>query len=226
MSRKRDYIAELLDKRSRAYLRKPRIKELQLKVYPLVEGFRKIKALDSGVSYRDEWLKYGAIGYVACMEFYVKRLVADLIDRGEPFVSNAKSFDQVSFTASSVIAIHSKKVSLGEFITHFLPVSSVSHVNSHLSKVLGVDDFFREMLLAPASEWNTEPFGEVFPDAVSRAEELFRLRHVYCHELGVKKKVPIRAIEDGISAFAGLIFQMEEVVSVSHLKEGSFWRRA
>ncbi|WP_123770660.1 hypothetical protein [Vulcaniibacterium tengchongense] len=184
------------------------------RVHPLVKGFREIKQLDKSISYRSEWLKYGAIGYIACVEGYFRLLIADIIDSGEPFVERIGELKEIRFTPESVVAIHKKKVSLGHFVAHLLPLNGLSDINSHLSALLATD-YTRFFSAHPLSQWNTSPVGEVFPHLLAQVETLFKLRHMYAHELATKERVPLRALEDLISSAAVLVRCTEEFVTES-----------
>jgi hypothetical protein len=217
MAKKRDYIEEILAKKQRHYAHADREKQFRQRVIPLVSGFRTLKSLKRAIRFRDEWLKYGAIGYIACIEGYFKMLFADLIDHGPPYSENTKGFKDINFKLDAIVAIHAKKVSLGEFISHLLPIKSVSSINHHMSILIDRDflDLFNN---EPVSEFSPKPFKELFPETVGELEELFRLRHLFCHELATKAKVPVRKIESGIGAAAGFVIHTEEIISKHYLK--------
>ena len=84
---KRDVIEEILAKQSRLHKRGTRFELFLRRVHPLVKGFRETNALSPSTTYKAEWLKYGAIGYIACVEGYIRLLISDIIDRGDPFTS-------------------------------------------------------------------------------------------------------------------------------------------
>src|SRR3990172_4381297 len=126
MTKKRDYISEIIEKRGRLLARADREKQYMRRVHPLVEGFKTMKSLKRDIKFRDEWLKYGAIGYIACIEGYFKMLFADLINLGSPFSENIKKFSDISFKIDSVVAIYSNQVNLGVFVSHLLSIHSVA----------------------------------------------------------------------------------------------------
>ena len=212
MPKKRDYIGEILDKRSRLLARADRWKQYSRRRHPLVDGFRALKSLKRAIKFRDEWLKYGAIGYIACIEGYFKMLFADLINLGPPFSENIKKFNDISFKIDSVVAIYSNQVNLGEFIAHLLSIHSVSDINHHMSVIIGRD--FLDFLYSEPTDidFNPKPVKEVFPQIIPDLEDLFKLRHVYCHELAIKGKVPVTRIEKGMQAAALFMMYAEETM--------------
>jgi hypothetical protein len=180
------------------------------RVYPLVEGFRSIKALDKDVSFRNEWLKYGAIGYIACVEGYFRLLIADLINHGDPFLSRVSELKEIKFSAEAVVAIHKRKVTIGEFVAHLLPVNGVADINSHLSSLSGVD-FLKIYLAQPCSGQNQKTVGEIFPKEIGMVDRLFKLRHLYAHELATRERVPVRQIDSLVGSAAMFVWYTEQV---------------
>ncbi|WP_126941888.1 hypothetical protein [Xanthomonas sp. BRIP62409] len=208
---KRNLIEEIISKQSRLHRRGTRVDLFRRRVHPLVKGFRAILAAPAETTYRAEWLKYGAIGYIACVEGYFRLLIAAIIDTGEPYVSRITNLKDIRFTPESVVAIHKKQVSLGNFIAHLLPVNGVSDINSHLSALLDID-YLKHYLAQPLSKWNQDPIGQVFDKDMAHLERLFKLRHLYAHELATKERVPIREMENLIGAAAAFVTLTERTI--------------
>ncbi len=208
---KRDYIEEVLAKQGRLHKQGSRMDLFCRRIHPLVAGFRAVRALDRTVTWRNEWLKYGAIGYIACIEGYFRLLFADLIDHGPPFVSRIENLRDIRFTAETVVAIHTKKISLGAYVAHLLPMNGISDINSHMSALLNVD-YIPFYLQQPLSVFNPKPVGEVFPDTIANVERLFKLRHLHAHELATKERFPVRDIEELIGSAAMFATLTDEIV--------------
>ena len=220
MTKKRNYIEEIVAKKEHLLKRTKRFEQFMLRVGPLIAGFRFVKSLDTEVPFRSELLKYCPIGYIACVEGYFRLLFANLIDNGSPFMDNIIGFRDVRFGTDVVAAIQSKKVSLGEFMAHLLPIRNVSDINRNMSTITGED--FLALL-------KNKPFGlgsnslgtveEVFPDFIGKVGQLFRLRHIYAHELASKEKISVRKIEKYTGSTAIFIFETEELVTQRWLKD-------
>lgn len=208
---KRNLIDEIVSKQSRLHRRGTRIELFNRRVHPLVKGFRELLAAPPDMSYRSEWLKYGAIGYIACVEGYFRLLIANVIDSGDPYVSRITDLKDVRFTAESVVAIHKKQVTLGHFIAHLLPINGVADINSHLSALLATD-YLKHYSAQPLSQWNPRPIGEVLTKEIGRLERLFKLRHLYAHELATREKVPLREMEGLIGAAAVFVTLTDQIV--------------
>jgi len=220
MTKKRDYIEEILLKKKRLHKKANRIKQFQKRVHPLVRGFRATMNLDRSVDYRSEWLKYGAIGYIACLEGYFRLLVADLINAGDPYLTNLTDYKDIKFGIEHIVAIKKEKISLGDYVSHLMSFNSVSDINYNLSIVLG-RDYFELFNSSKTSLWNLKPIGEQFPDTIGNTQKLFELRHLYAHELATKERVKVRDIENYISSAALLVTGTEEIITSDYLVNGN-----
>ncbi|MBP1466710.1 hypothetical protein EYB53_013420, partial [Candidatus Chloroploca sp. M-50] len=122
---KRDYVAEILTKRARLY---PKTKRWD-KIAPHLRGLGdavdvwelmseeeeffldKIQERDGShiiINIPDglfELQRHFAVRCVACMEGYFRLVIADLVDFGEPFRSNAASFNQISFSIDTALSL-------------------------------------------------------------------------------------------------------------------------
>ncbi|MGF1886359.1 hypothetical protein L4D13_09465 [Photobacterium profundum] len=215
MSKKRNYIDEILEINSRNHNRAKRYELFRKRIHPLVEGFRAIKSLDNSVTYKNEWLKYGAIGYIGAMEGYFRLLIADLINAGAPYRDRITDLKDIKFSPEVVLAIHDKKISLGEFVSHLLPINRISDIDNHLSILLG-EPFIKNLKNMPTyPPANMIPFSQKFPDTFGDVEKLFELRHVYAHELASKERVSVRKLETYIGSAAHFIYQTEELISTN-----------
>lgn len=216
MARRRDYVEEILNKRERHLKRVARHEQFTRRVHPLVKGFRFVKSLDPNTDFRREWLKYGAIGYIACVEGYFRMLFADLINFGKPYSDRTSEFKDIKFNIDDVIAIHARKVSLGEYIAHLLPLNGIQDINYCMSTILS-EDFLHTFRSSPASEWNPTAIGELFPNLIPEVESLFHLRHLYCHELAPKISVQPRKVERYIGSAAAFVWHTEELIQTKVL---------
>ena len=140
--------------------------------------------LVSKIDYVDQFFP---IKCVACIEGYFRLLIADLIDFGNPFRENAKQFSDVKFSIETVLSLQMGKVSVGDFISHLLPIKSFDSICSIMSTLIGTD--FKEKLKAMyLKKSHLKPFfgtkEDIFNDIIKVVAEMFKHRHVYCHELG------------------------------------------
>ncbi len=221
MGRKRDLVGEIIEKKQRLLAGAPRMVQFNKRVGPLVRGFREIRALDAGTDYRDEWLKYGAIGYVACIEGYLRLLITDLIDHGDPYLGNVAGFKDLRLTLEPITAVQAGRITFGEFVAHLLPLSSIEDINSALSTLLGVD-FLKHFNDAKVGGSGRASLVEAFPDAIGRVQNLFRLRHEYAHELAPADPIDPAKVENCISGAAVFVLHTEELIRRDFLKDDPY----
>jgi hypothetical protein len=212
MSSKRDYVAEILQKRSRLKRRSDAYQQFTERLHPVVAGFRKIKGIKTDEPYRKELLKYGPIGYVACVEGYYRLIVKDLIDSGSPYLEAAASLDDVKISISTVVAIQSQKFTLGEYVAHMISLNSLEDIDRCFSVLLGCS-FLRELKqfdISHRGDGKILTMEEVHPGVFAEVQELFRLRNIYAHELATSEPVKPRHIEKCISAMALFVTSADE----------------
>jgi hypothetical protein len=136
------------------------------------------------IDYMDQFFP---IKCVTCIEGYFRLLIADLIDYGSPFRENAKNISDIKFSIDTVLSLQTGKVSAGDLISHILPISSFADVCSIMSSLVG-KDFKSELKAMYMKVPGLKPlFGtqeDVFNGIIKVVSEMFKYRHVYCHELG------------------------------------------
>ena len=145
-------------------------------------------------------------------------LFADLINFGKPYSDRASEFKDIKFNIDDVIAIHARKVSLGEYIAHLLPLNGIQDINYCMSIILG-EDFLSVYKSLLASDHVPKPIGELFPLTISEVDALFQLRHLYCHELAPKVPVQPRKVEQYISSTATFVWYTEELIQSRFLND-------
>ncbi len=78
------------------------------------------------------------IGIAACIEIAVRSTVRRLIDYGSPYVDRIEKFKtELRFDLDVIKALHDKRISFGDFVSHLLPITGVEHINSHLDILFG-----------------------------------------------------------------------------------------
>lgn len=169
---RRDYFEEIQALRARSHRRKGPFAEMLKRLEPLSKCTRKLSQRTRLSTEQREILRYAPVGAIACVEGYFKALIRDLIDYGSPFRENAVNLKEVKLTLESLVGLHAGKASLGEFIAHFISISSIEDIDRVMSAVTGV-----EFLKNLKKEFD---FGDKAFSGVKRA---FELRHIVAHEL-------------------------------------------
>src|SRR3989337_3202727 len=123
----------------------------------------------------------------------------------------------VKFDIEAVKALHGKHVSIGEFMAHNLPLSQLTHIDNHMSAILG--KHFLEELRSVTDRWAHEIHGKpktpilVEPDSIYRdVSRTFAIRHIVCHELASNFKVKPIDIEQGFLACTLLLKASDELM--------------
>lgn len=181
MSRSRDIIQQIAEARSRRRTSVARA-ELPLQLFKLEAAFRCLVRKDS------ELLKYFPVALIASLESYIRSAIKDLIDSGEPYLSNAeKPASSIKLDFSLLRAVHGKTITVGELVAQGVPLSRLEHINSVLTQILG--ETFLEKVRSAHSRWDHEVNGKAKEpiladagEAFAAVERTFELRHIICHE--------------------------------------------
>lgn len=147
--------------------------------------------------YDKELLKYIPISVVACFEAFFRSVIKELIDSGKPYSENVISFNQsknVKFDFDIVSAIQTKKVTIGDFISHILPLNNFEDINSDLSILIG-NDFtkmiktFKDESFFESNKDNSILFIENSDQIIKDIKRTFELRNIFCHEFATNIKI-------------------------------------
>lgn len=197
MSKGRDIIKEISAKRTRLKKGSSRWEQFLLRHEAQWDAFDYIKAnIKGNPDFKYELLRYFPIGAIASIEGYFRLLIKDIIDFGEPYLSNVEKIKDIKFTARNVVAIYGKKITLGELISHFISLNNLENINKYLSILLELD-FLKEL-----SKFRFEIEGEKIAlgkkasDLFEEIKEVFRLRHIHCHEIAIKEKLGSRKLSE------------------------------
>jgi hypothetical protein len=182
----------------------------------VVAGYRFLRGLKAGSSIRLELMKYAPIGYVACLEGYLRLALKALVDHGDPYVDRICKIENLRFDCHAVLAITKHKVSLGAYVAHMVSLNNLRDINAVFSTILG-EDFIEAI---KAIDFMFQDDGKkiqlkmpLFADAeFGDLEELFRLRHVFAHEIAPKEKVKPNIIQDCIGAAAAFSISFDTLI--------------
>jgi len=212
MSRTHDTIAEIAQVRERRRFGSA-IAELPHRLFVLESAF---KSHDKG---NEELTRYFPVALVACMEGYFRLAIKELVDAGEPYLSNAErpaSALKLDFTL--LRAVHGKTVTIGDLVGHGVPLSRLEHIDSTMSSLLGRP--FIAGLRTVHDRWSVEVRGEsptpmlVKPDNVfSQVARTFELRHIICHELASAHEVGYEEVADCFEGSVAFLKAADELVS-------------
>ncbi len=160
-----------------------------------------LKSVKESMIINQETLKYIPIALVACFEGFFRATYAEIIDKGEPYSSNLENFNKnIKLDFSIFNAIQGKKLSIGEFISHALPCNRLNDIDKNMSTLLGLDFFYElenftsDSIFADSQEIS-EKFKNNYDDIKRSITRVFELRHIFCHEFGIKIEADKEEIE-------------------------------
>jgi hypothetical protein len=139
-----------------------------------------------------EFLKYFPIKLVAIIESHFRSTVKLLIDHGDPFLKNIPKLNQPNdgkIPIHLLLSLNASEFTLGELIAHVLPSSKLGDMESALN-ILTEKDLFHELknfLPETIFEHNkaiAEFYVSLEPLIKRDLIEVYRLRNIFCHELG------------------------------------------
>lgn len=213
----RDAIKEIMELKSRNEFADKH--QFYLRLYSLQEL---LKNNSNKGHLSEEVFKYIPIALVACMEGLFRSLYAEIIDYGEPYSNNVEKFNNSNkkFDYNIVNAIQSKKLTIGEFISHTLSCNNISDIDNNISILLGIkflhelnnfetQSVFDEQRLINSSFKNNA--NEILKSVVT----VFELRHIFCHEFGTKVEINEDIIQE---VFSNTKIFLENTTDFIHYK--------
>lgn len=184
--KKRDYINEITSIKDRSKF--PGGFELIIRLREIGELLDDNK--ENITPFNKEILRYIPIATVTCFESFFRNIVAELIDKGEPYSKNVLKFNQsnnIKFDFNIVNAIQKKKFTIGDFVSHILNCNNLKDFNSNLS-ILIQSDFLKELKsfesknLSNQEIKSTEFLKSNFSIVLESIDYIFKLRHIFSHE--------------------------------------------
>lgn len=136
------------------------------------------------------------IRVAACIEGCLKAATAELINRGDPYLGNArKLFQQVKIDFDVLRVILDDRVALGEIVAYSLGWHDMAEINARMTDILGFDFFGR--LRTTEDRWAIEinqgpkkPIIDSLDKVLADIDDCLRVRHVLCHESRTLQSVP------------------------------------
>jgi len=217
---KRINIDEILERKQRLFRRLPRWKQTSRRLLPIMDTLKYI-AQRRGIEpkYRGEVMRYFPVAMVACIEGYFRLVVRDLVNAGHPFRERVASLEKMEIGIESLLAIADRQLTPGDIVSHFLPFNNLGDIQRNMSKLLECD-FLNEVKTWKVASGGKNPpivLGKLQPPVVPLLERLYELRHIYCHELAVKRGVPSRKVADSTRAGFLLTYATEDYIREVHL---------
>lgn len=189
MTRKRDYVLEIRDRRSRLGGTR-RLFERLSKV---------LTELDRAEAVSDELMRHFPVAMIACLETYTRTIVQELVDSGPPFSDRIEAFGGLKIEIETMKAIHGRRITLGELLGHLTPVSSLADVQRAIGPLINADVI--DIVKSGGGDVRA---------LIEGVTTTFRLRHVYAHEFQAADTVDRPLIIGSVRAAAAFLSELDK----------------
>ena len=212
MGRTRDIIQEIADIRDRRRFGSA-MSELPMRLFALENAFKKHDKIER------ELVRYFPVALIACVEGYFRMAIKDLVDSGEPYLTNAeKPASSLKLDFSLLRAVHGKAVTVGELVAHGVQLSRLEHIEAVFSSLLGKG--FLEALRTTTDRWAHEVKGEpsmpilAKPDSIfADVARTFELRHIICHEIASAYEIESAEVAQCFESCVSFLRAADELIS-------------
>ena len=110
MSKKRDYVKEIMSRKSRFLKGSNRWEEFSKRNIAQIDAFDYlVKEAKPKSDVRNELLRYFPIGMVATLEGYFRLAIRDIIDARQSYRDNIKKIPDIKFDITNILAIYEKR---------------------------------------------------------------------------------------------------------------------
>lgn len=212
MSRTRDIIQEIADIRERRLFGSA-MTELPMRLFALESAFKNYDKTER------ELIRYFPVALIASVEGYFRMAIKDLVDSGEPYLTNAeKPASSLKLDFSLLRAVHGKAVTVGELVAHGVQLSRLEHIEAVFSSLLGKG--FLDSLRTITDRWAHEVKGEpstpilAEPDSIfANVARTFELRHIICHEIASAYEIESEEVAKCFESCASFLRAADELIS-------------
>lgn len=212
MGRTRDIIQEIADIRQRRRFGSA-MSELPMRLFALENAFKRHDKTER------ELVRYFPVALIACVEGYFRMAIKDLVDSGEPYLTNAeKPASSLKLDFSLLRAVHGKAVTVGELVAHGVQLSRLEHIEAVFSSLLGKG--FLQALRTTTDRWAHEVKGEpatpilAKPDCVfADVARTFELRHIICHEIASAYEIESNEVAQCFESCVSFLRAADELIS-------------
>lgn len=124
--------------------------------------------------YDSKLFEYVPIKIVASFEEYFRGKYKEIIDNAEyrKHLKEVEVLKNLKFNFNILGAFQDNEITLGDYLSYLIPCSKFEDINGTLSKLLGFN--FIEKIRTRIN---------IAPKLFDSINEIFRLRHIFCHEV-------------------------------------------
>lgn len=160
------------------------------------------KLIETGHTENILLFEYIPVKIVACFQSDLRIKVRELIELGFPYSENIKKISEIRnlrLEFAEILDAHGKQLSIPEIAAHHLSFNSLEAINISISILTGTN-FLSTLFSLQSSHriYDDKSKGQLLKDI----SDIFKLRHIYCHELNplikVTPEVLLRYLKKGI----------------------------
>ena len=147
-------------------------------------------------------LEYVPVKIVACFEQFFRAEYQEILvnPKIKGNLKNIDLFKDTKFNFDVIGAFEENTISLSDYLSLLIPCSKLADIDNAISKLLGIDFL---------SEFRKKKNGKAILESVS---EIFRLRHIYCHEVPLKKTIDVDCARKLISHAIEFIDDSDDII--------------
>lgn len=178
---KRDIVQELIEIRARGG---------RSDTYLSQDALELAEIVDRSTSEHDAILKFVPIRGVTLIEILTRYMICSLVDSGDPYLRNSQKLftDHVkTLDFEKMYALHGRHITIGELISHTVPVSNISTLNSIMTDITGLRYF--DNLSTVYDRWSVERINREKTPILGPKDtwypilnRMFKVRHCIVHE--------------------------------------------
>ena len=147
-------------------------------------------------------LEYVPVKIVACFEQFFRAEYQEILvnPKVKKNLKNIDLFKDTKFNFDVIGAFEENTISLSDYLSLLIPCSKLADIDNAISKLLGINFL---------SEFRKKENGNIKLETIN---EVFRLRHIYCHEVPLKKSIDVDCARKLISQAIEFIDDSDDII--------------
>jgi len=147
-------------------------------------------------------LEYVPVKIVACFEQLFRDEYQEILVnlKVKKNLKNIDLFKDTKFNFDVIGAFEENTISLSDYLSLLIPCSKLADIDTAISKLLGINFL---------TEFRKKENGNIILESI---DEVFRLRHIYCHEVPLKKSIDVDSARKLISHAIEFIDDSDDII--------------